>query len=133
MKTSVKFTTGIGMMTVFVSTMDDVIYANFRKNIILPFQMVTIKGSHGELAANDFSSVAQGTGAFIKEMKPHALAPTNAKELILKDADYSTPMDHYFGYLGRHKASLDAGSTVKDLEAEMREKEMQIIQELYYD
>ena len=49
--------------------------------------MVTVKGSTGE----NVSELTKGTADFMKEMKPHALVPTNAKELILKDADYSTP------------------------------------------
>ena len=34
--TSAKFTVGIGVSTMFVATMDDVIYSNFRKNVIMP-------------------------------------------------------------------------------------------------
>ena len=33
---SAKFTVGVALSTVFVATMDDVIYSNFRKNIIMP-------------------------------------------------------------------------------------------------
>ena len=36
-KTTTKFTFGLGMSLVFVTTCDDMIYSNFRKNIILPF------------------------------------------------------------------------------------------------
>jgi len=65
--------------------------------------MVTVKGYQGEIDGTAISSVAAGAGNFMKELKPHALTPANAKDLILKDADYSTPMDHYFMYLGRNK------------------------------
>ena len=32
-----KVATGVGMSIFFVATMDDVIYSNFRKNVIMPF------------------------------------------------------------------------------------------------
>ena len=48
-------------------------------------------------------------------MKPHALHRTNAKELILKDADYSTPQDHYFSYVAKKKSMLDQGLEMEDL------------------
>jgi len=49
----------------------------------------------------------------MSEMQPHALMPTNAKELILKDADYSTPQDHYFGYTQQDRNLINQGMTVK--------------------
>lgn len=69
--------------------------------------MVGLKGKQGVFEKDDVQSLAQGTGNFLREMKPHALAPTNAKELILKDADYSTPQDHYFNYTNQNKTMLD--------------------------
>jgi len=49
------------MSIAFVTTCDDIIYSNFRKNIIMPFQMVTIKGSKGAVDVDDVKSVASGT------------------------------------------------------------------------
>lgn len=125
--TTAKFSFGLGITTVFISTMDDVIYANFRKNVILPFQMVSIKGSHGELNVQDVKSVAQGTRSFMRELTPHGLAPANAKELILKDADYSTPQDHYFGYVNRNKGALGQGASMKEVNAELYNEELKVI------
>ena len=48
--TSVKFTAGIAISTMFVSTMDDVIYSNFRKNIIMPISMVCVRAPAGKLS-----------------------------------------------------------------------------------
>jgi hypothetical protein len=31
------------------------------------------------------------------------LGPTNVKSLLLYDKDYSTPADHYFGYIMKRK------------------------------
>ena len=47
--TSVKIGTGVALSTIFVATMDDVIYSNFRKNVIMPFSMVTVRGSAGQI------------------------------------------------------------------------------------
>jgi hypothetical protein len=60
--------------------------------------MVCIRSPTGEPATEGVKELAKGTKSFVNEMKPHALMPNNAKDLILKDADYSTPQDHYFGY-----------------------------------
>jgi len=66
---TVKVGVGVGLSTVFVATMDDVIYSTFRKNVIMPFQMVSIKGSAGEVPQReDIKGLAKGTGDFIKEM-----------------------------------------------------------------
>ena len=40
-----KFGCGAGISIMFVTTMDDMIYSNFRKNVIMPFQMVSVKGA----------------------------------------------------------------------------------------
>ena len=50
---TVKYAVGIGTSIAFVSTMDDIIYQNFKRNVILPFQMVTVKRSAGTLEAED--------------------------------------------------------------------------------
>ena len=44
------------------------------------------------------SEVKNGAGEFVENMRPRSIMPINAKELMLKDADYSTPADHYFAY-----------------------------------
>ena len=96
---SAKFTAGVAFSTVFIATMDDVIYSNLRKNIIMPMSMITVRSpSVGSVSSEDLKEVAKGTKSFIGEMRPHALIPSNAKDLMLKDADYSTPQDHYFSY-----------------------------------
>ena len=64
-----------------------------------------------------------GTADFLRDMKPHALHRSSAKELILKDADYSTPQDHYFNYLGQKKTMYDQGMGIDDLNKEKLELE----------
>ena len=106
--TSAKFTAGVAFSTVFVATMDDLIYSNFRKNVIMPIQMVTVRSpTAGSVSKEEIQELAKGTKSFIGEMSPHALMPSNAKDLMLKDAEYSTPQDHYFGYTQRDRALLD--------------------------
>ena len=95
--------------------------------------MATIRGSRGELATGGFKDVASGAGSFLNEIKPHALIPTNAKELMLKDADYSTPQDHYFNYVHRNKNELDQGKSMSELNAELHQKEVDLIRDLYQD
>ena len=47
-------------------------------------------------------------------MTPGGLRPTSAKDLMLKDADYSTPTDHYFSYLGKVKSGELSKSEQED-------------------
>jgi len=90
------------LSAVFVATMDELIYMNFRKNVIMPFEMARMSGSNTSIATDTLV----GTGRFIKEMVPHSggLFTDNAKALLLKDTDYSTPTDHYFAYLQKLKS-----------------------------
>ena len=131
--TSAKFTVGIGVSTMFVATMDDLIYSNFRKNVIMPFQMVLVKSPAGMPASQGVKELAQGTKSFASEMKPHALMPTNAKELILKDADYSTPQDHYFNYTQADRARITQGLKMHELKEAKRQEELQVIRDLFGD
>jgi hypothetical protein len=39
----------------------------------------------------------------MRDMAPHGLSRMSAKDLILKDSDYSTPQDHYFAHLLKMK------------------------------
>ena len=53
--------------------------------------------------------------------------PSNAKELLLKDAEYSTPQDHYFAHIQSKK-------TVDTSEEEMeREREAAVMKILFDD
>jgi hypothetical protein len=47
-------------------------------------------------------------------MAPHGLGRMSAKDLILKDADYSTPSDHYFAYLQKMKQPDVVKETLED-------------------
>ena len=93
------------MSCLFIATMDDVIYGDLKRNVILPMQMVSVKGKASGYELKDAQAVAQGTGKFLKAFKPHAIVPSNeAKDLLLRDAEYSTPQDHYFAHIQSKKA-----------------------------
>ena len=131
--TSAKFTAGLGLTTVFVATMDDVIYSNFRKNVIMPFQMVLVRAPSGKVDQEDIKDVISGTSSFVNDMRPHAILPASAKELMMKDVDYSTPQDHYFAYTQRRRNQLDGGVRMAELKTLMKGEELAIIEELYGD
>jgi hypothetical protein len=59
---------GFGLSSVFVATMDEMIYMNFKKNVIMPFEMARMSGSNTSIAADTLV----GTGRFLKEMVPHS-------------------------------------------------------------
>lgn len=45
--------------------------------------------------------VGQGTANFVSQFKPHELNRSSSKVLIMKDEDYGTAHDHYFGYINK--------------------------------
>ena len=97
-KGSLNFSLGVGLSVLFISTMDDVIYGDFKRNIILPLHMVSVKGT-----TQDVKLLKDGTGKFVSKFKPSAIAPESAKDLLLKDSEYSTPEDHYFAHIQSKK------------------------------
>ena len=86
---------------IFACTMDEIIYHDMRKTVIMPLQMARIRGE-GNLALA--TTTLTSSANFAKNMMPHGGIHGNAKELLLKDADYSTPSDHYFSHLQRLKS-----------------------------
>lgn len=86
----------------FVCVMDDVIYQQMRRNLILPVKQVFASVSKkNQIDIDELITVSAGAATFAQQFKPHALGPTNVKSLLLKDEDYATPEDHYFGYINR--------------------------------
>lgn len=65
-----------------------------------------------------------GTANFVSQFKPHALGRQTAKALILSDNEYSTPDDHYFGFINKRQ-----GVTT----AEEKENELKIMKGLGLD
>lgn len=62
-------------------------------------------------------AAAQGSGQFVYDLQPKTAAfKGSAKDLMLKDADYSTPSDHYFSHLQRMKEDQDYTSDEKKKE-----------------
>lgn len=91
-KATVGFGLGVTSGVTFISFLDDLIYSDMRKNIFMSYKMVAgSSGSQAENRLEQAKAVANGTVKFFDKIKPQALMPGNAKELMLKDADYSTP------------------------------------------
>jgi hypothetical protein len=91
-KATIGFATGVATGVTFVSFLDDLIYSDLRKNVFMSYKMVSMTGgSQSEIKLEQAKAVANGTAKFFEKIKPQAMTPGNAKELMLKDADYSTP------------------------------------------
>ncbi len=60
--------------------------------------------------------VGTGTANFVSQFKPHALGRTNVKALLMKDEDYATPDDHYFGYINKRHGLTDTAEKDKELQ-----------------
>jgi len=82
--TSFGLTFGLGLGIGFASTMDEVIYFQMRKTIILPMMMVSVKKQQqleegGVYSASDkiddIKTVGSGALSFLDYMKPHAFEP----------------------------------------------------------
>lgn len=100
------FVTGGMLSTGLVLNMDDLIYGQFRRNIILPMMNVLYPQNSG-VSLDDVIALGQGSRNFAAQFKPQAMGPTNVKALLMNDNDYSTPQDHYFGYINTRKGVDD--------------------------
>ncbi len=101
----------------FVCVMDDVIYQQLRRNLILPMKQVYASATtKNQIDIDELMTVSAGAATFASQFKPHALGPTNVKALLLKDEDYATPEDHYFGYINRRNTLPKGAEEVKELE-----------------
>lgn len=70
-------------------------YFQLRQSVVLPFYKARGSGEGYSEAVYGSTSYLQNT------MSPLYSKRSSAKDLLLKDADYSTPQDHYFGYVNR--------------------------------
>ena len=73
--------------------------------------------------------LSDGTGKFIKKFKPSAIAPESAKDLMLKDSEYSTPEDHYFAHI-QSKKQLELEQEA-DYESIKKKSELAVMRELF--
>jgi hypothetical protein len=116
------FIAGGTLSTGFVCVMDDTIYAQMRRNVILPMkQVLSTFTTRNEVDVDELISVGKGTANFVSQFKPHELGHNNVKALLLKDEDFATPQDHYFGYINRRQ-----GETAQD----DQKKQMDVIRSL---
>ena len=96
------FTLGTTFGAGFVCVMDDLIYGQLRRNVILPFkQVISTASRENQVKIEELMNVGSGTANFVSQFKPHELGRMNAKALLISDDDYSTPHDHYFGYISK--------------------------------
>jgi hypothetical protein len=89
---------------------------------MMPIQMARIRGDGSIQQVT--KETLKGTQTFLEHMRPRGLAPVTAKDLMLKDSDYSTPADHYFSHLNRLKTNE---------EGVFERRESQILEDLGID
>jgi hypothetical protein len=97
------FVSGTALGATFVVNMDDMIYGQFRRNVLLPIKQSFLGTTSKKLDLDDLFEISAGTATFVSQFKPHALGPSNAKSLLVNDQDYATPQDHYFGFLNKRQ------------------------------
>lgn len=97
------FLAGSGLGTVFVCNMDDVIYGQLRRNVILPFKQAVFGTAGKQPSLDDLFELSSGTANFVSQFKPLSVGPHNARALIVDEQEYSTPSDHYFSYINRRQ------------------------------
>lgn len=114
------FVTGTAIGTTFVCGMDDIIYGQLRRNVIIPVK--SLFRPKQTIDIDDLFTVGQGAANFASQFKPLALGPTNVKALLMNDNDYATPQDHYFGYINKRYQ-----------DEELKAKERQVIENLQLD
>ena len=87
-KTVLSFTSGAALSTAFFIRMDDFIYQNMKKKIVIPIQVLT---NSQKITMDDLKEVSTGSKDFFTSFKPNALKKTSAKKLLVDDTDYSMP------------------------------------------
>ena len=101
----------------FICNMDDVIYGQLRRNVILPFKQTFSRANSGkQIDLDDLLQIGSGTANFASQFKPHALGRTNVKALLINDEDYNTPQDHYFGYINKMQQTTDTKEKARELD-----------------
>jgi hypothetical protein len=85
------FAAGSLISVSFVCNMDDIIYGQFRRNIINPFRGLIYKSEEKGVSLEDLMVLGEGTANFASQFKPHGLGRTNVKALLMNDENYSTP------------------------------------------
>jgi len=66
-------------------------------------------------------------------MIPARLGRMSAKDLILKDSDYSTPQDHYFAHLQKMKAPGIVKETLEEKVIDELQIDKTALQKLTYN
>ena len=93
-------TVGLGAGIGFACNMDDVIYFQMKKNVMLPLAMASVRRQNNELSLDDIKDIGTGTGEFLASFKPKAVGlGGDARLLMVNDGNYSTANDHYFSYM----------------------------------
>lgn len=82
--------------------MDDVIYTQMRRNLVQPFHIMSLR-DRTTPDLEDVQRLKEGAQNFAEFMKPKALLSPNVKALLMDEKNYSTPSDHYFGYITKRK------------------------------
>lgn len=86
------FVTGSALGAGFVCSMDEIIYSQLRRNIILPFKQTFFGGkAASQVSIDDLAELGSGTANFAAQFKPHSLGKQNAKALLINDQEFSTP------------------------------------------
>ena len=109
------FLAGSGLGSVFVCNMDDVIYGQLRRNVILPFRQALFGAPGKQASLDDLFELSSGTANFVSQFKPLSVGPHNARALIIDEQEYSTPSDHYFGYINRRQGQTQTVAKEEEL------------------
>ncbi len=76
------FVSGTALSSLFVANMDDVIYGQLRRNVVLPFKHVFM-GPQPSL--DEILELGSGTANFVSQFKPRSLGMHNARALLVDE------------------------------------------------
>ena len=79
-------------------------------------QVFSSVSKKNQIDLDELMTVSTGAATFASQFKPHALGPTNVKSLLLKDEDYGTTEDHYFGYINKRNSLPKGAEQIKEQE-----------------
>ena len=97
------FLGGAAVSSIFIMNMNDLIYSEMRRNVLIPFNRLLYKDKSGQSTSDALKDLRQGSLNLASQFKPHSLGPANARQLLVDDKDFQTPADSYFGYIAKRK------------------------------
>ena len=112
LRTGLNVTLGTTFGAFCALRMDDMIYLQLRRHMIQPITIILNTRSLNNQSLNE---LGLGTKEIYDQLRLKATKPTNTRELLVKDQDYSQPSDHLFAWVNEQQKMTDEQRELKEI------------------